>query len=112
VQLQQRIDEHRATAAAVVARLAEDPNQPSASAALSVIAARGPRTAGLSPAAAIAQAAADMADEAATVAERMAIPARIATTPRPAADANRSSRDQPKTPAVAVATRSDNARPS
>src|SRR2546422_10437401 len=34
VQLQQRIDEHRATAAAVVARLAEDPNRSSAAAAL------------------------------------------------------------------------------
>src|SRR2546421_3026880 len=70
VQLQQRIDEHRATAAAVVARLAEDPNRSSAAAALSAVAVRGPSAVGLSPAAAIAQDAADTADEAAAVAER------------------------------------------
>jgi uncharacterized protein DUF5667 len=74
-QLQQRIDEHRATAAAVVARLAEDPNRASAAAALSAVAARGAPPVGLSPAAAIAQDAADTADEAASVAERMAVPA-------------------------------------
>ncbi|MGH2472833.1 MAG: DUF5667 domain-containing protein [Candidatus Limnocylindria bacterium] len=84
VQLQQRIDEHRATAAAVVARLAEDPNRASAVAALSAVAARGSRDEGLSPAAAIAQDAADAADHAASVAERMAIPV-------PATDADRSS---------------------
>src|SRR5438067_11345843 len=54
VQLQQRIDEHRATAAAVVARLAEDPNRASAVAALSAVAVRRPSTAGPSPAAPIA----------------------------------------------------------
>ena len=81
VQLQQRIDEHRATAAAVVARLAEDPNRASAAAALSAVAARGPSTAGLSPAAAIAQDAADTADEAAAVAERKATPPREAPQP-------------------------------
>src|SRR6185503_1492864 len=43
LQLQQRIDEHRATAAAVVARLAEDPTRVSPSAALAVLAARGSR---------------------------------------------------------------------
>ena len=74
-QLQQRIDEHRATAAAVVARLAEDPTRASAAAALSAVAARGVPVVGLSPAAAIAQDAADTADEAASVAERMAVPA-------------------------------------
>src|SRR6058998_2450154 len=41
IQLRQRIDEHRATAAAVVARLAEDPNRSSAAAALSALASRG-----------------------------------------------------------------------
>lgn len=76
IQLQQRIDEHRATAAAVVARLAEDPDRASAAAALGALAARGTRAADLSPAAAIAQDAADTADEAASVAERMALPAR------------------------------------
>jgi hypothetical protein len=76
IQLQQRIDEHRATAAAVVARLADDPNRASAAAALSAVATRGTRADDLSPAAAIAQDAADTADEAASVAERMAMPAR------------------------------------
>jgi hypothetical protein len=80
IQLQQRIDEHRATAAAVVARFAEDPNRASASAALAALAARGTRAADLSPAAAIAQDAADAAHEAAAVAERMAMPLR-ATAP-------------------------------
>jgi len=88
VQLQQRIDEHRATAAAVVARLAEDPNRASAAAALSAVAARGPSTAGLSPAAAIAQDAADTADEAAALAERKAAPSR--ETPPPAGTTDRS----------------------
>jgi hypothetical protein len=76
VQLQARIDEHRATAAAVVARLAEDPDRASAAAALAAVAARGSRAEDLSPAAAIAQDAADTADEAASVAERMAAPRR------------------------------------
>jgi hypothetical protein len=70
IQLQQRIDEHRATAAAAVARLADDPNRALAAAALSAVAVRAVRTADLSPAAAIAQDAADTADEAASVAER------------------------------------------
>jgi hypothetical protein len=76
IQLQQRIDEHRATAAAVVARLADDPNRASAVAALSAVAARAGAGTDLSPAARIAQDAADTADEAASVAERMAAPAR------------------------------------
>lgn len=76
IQLQLRIDEHRATAAAVVARLADDPSRALAAAALSAVAARGVRVADLSPAAAIAQDAADTADEAASVAERMAVPSR------------------------------------
>lgn len=95
LQLQQRIDEHRATAAAAVARLAEDPTRVSGSAALAVLATRGSRDADLSPAAAIAQDAADTADEAASVAERLAIPTRV--TPAPASSAiasNRSSDDQ------------------
>jgi hypothetical protein len=82
VQLQQRIDEHRATAVAVLARLAEDPNRLSASAALAVIASRGSPTPDLSPAASIAQDAADTADEAAAVAERKAIPASEPSTAR------------------------------
>ncbi len=74
IQLQQRIDEHRATAAAVVARLTEDPSTASAAAALAPLAARGNVAADLSPAAAIAQDAADTADEAAAAAERKVTP--------------------------------------
>lgn len=86
-QLQLRIDEHRATAAAVVARLADDPDRASAAAALSAVAARSTRAENLSPAAAIAQDAADTADEAASVAERMAVPGRAETNASaPAAD--------------------------
>ena len=82
VQLQQRIEEHRATAVAILARLADDPNRAAASAALGAIAARGSPPPDLSPAAAIAQDAADTADEAAAVAERKAAPAGGAETPR------------------------------
>src|SRR5437867_1253332 len=67
--------EHMATAAAVVARLTEDPNTASAAAALAPFAARGNAAADLSPAAAIAQNAADTADEAAAAAERKLTPA-------------------------------------
>ena len=81
IQLQLRINEHRATAAAVVARLADDPSRALAAAALSAVAVRGVRAADLSPAAAIAQDAADTADEAASVAERMAVPSRSTDAP-------------------------------
>src|SRR2546429_7783093 len=50
IQLQQRIDEHRATAAAVVARLTEDPSRSDASAALAGIASPGPPYPGPTPA--------------------------------------------------------------
>ena len=89
IQLQQRIDEHRATAAAVVARLADDPDRASAAAALSAVAARGAQTAGLSPAAAIAQDAADTAEEAASVAERLALPARPSNAPASSSETDR-----------------------
>ncbi len=82
IQLQQRIDDHRATAMAVLARLAEDPTRSAASTALTVIASRGSRAAGLSPAAAIAQDAANTADEAAAVAERKATLPRKAGAPQ------------------------------
>ena len=113
VQLQQRIDEHRATAAAVVARLAEDPNRSSAAAALSAVASRGTASADLSPAAAIAQDAADTADEAASVAERLAVPARATDAPRSSTggnDSNTAQNQQRTSPAGA--TRTDNARAS
>jgi hypothetical protein len=74
-QLQQRIDEHRATAAAVVARLADDPTTASAASVIAMIAsARGPLATDLSAVAAIAQDAADTADQAAAAAERRALP--------------------------------------
>ena len=112
VQLQQRIDEHRATAAAVVARLADDPNRASAAAALSAVAARGAPAAGLSPAAAIAQDAADTADEAASLAERMAIPAPT-TGARPSssgADRDVTSQTGNATPRGGEAASNDSAR--
>jgi len=113
VQLQQRIDEHRATAAAVVARLAEDPNRSSAAAALSAVASRGTASGDLSPAAAIAQDAADTADEAASVAERLAVPARATDAPRSSTGGNESNTAQnQQTTSPAGATRTDNARAS
>jgi hypothetical protein len=90
IQLQQRIDEHRATAAAVVARLGDDPNRASAALALSAVASRGAPAADLSPAAAIAQDAADTADEAAAVAERKSAPPGEADTPQSSGTADRS----------------------
>jgi uncharacterized protein DUF5667 len=88
-QLQQRIEEHRATAAAVLARLTEDPNRASAAAALAPLAARGNAAADLSPAAAIAQDAADTADEAAAAAERKVTPARQVDAAQPSTGADR-----------------------
>ncbi|MDQ2913601.1 MAG: DUF5667 domain-containing protein [Chloroflexota bacterium] len=113
VQLQQRIDEHRAAAAAVVARLAEDPTKASAAAALSALAVRGSPSADLSPAAAIAQDAADAADEAASVAERMAVPVRTTDGPRSSTGGNQNggSQNQPTTSSAGPA-RNDNARAS
>lgn len=73
-QLQQKIDEHRATAARVAARLAPDPSTAPAAAALSVLATTIPPSRDLSPAAAIAEQAADAADRAATVAEQKVTP--------------------------------------
>jgi hypothetical protein len=79
IQLQQKIDEHRATAAAVVARLADDPNRAAAAAAIAVLATRAEPAEGLSPAAAIAAQAADAADEVASQAERRVAPRRFAS---------------------------------
>ena len=100
IQLQQRIDEHRATAAAVVARLNEDPNTISAAAALAPLAARGSVPADLSPAAAIAQDAADTADEAAAVAERKVTPARQTNTAPSSGGADRNTTPVSATPAA------------
>lgn len=112
VQLQQRIDEHRATAAAVVARLAEDPNRASAAAALAALAARGFPAADLSPAAAIAQDAADTADEAASVAERMAVPVRATMAPLVSAGASSTVTSEMATPGAGETTRNETARES
>jgi hypothetical protein len=73
-QLQRKIGEHRATAAAVVARLADDPSTAPAAAALSVLATTSTPSQDLSPAAAIAEQAADAADRAATAAEQKVAP--------------------------------------
>jgi uncharacterized protein DUF5667 len=102
IQLQQRIDDHRATAIAVLARLAEDPTRVSASSALAVIASRGTPAQDLSPAAAIAQDAAETADEAATVAERKATAPRGADMPQPS-----ETNDRTATPVVRSTSASD-----
>jgi hypothetical protein len=83
-QLQQKIDEHRATAAAVSARLADEPRTAPAAAALAVLATTNAPSQDLSPAAAIAEQAADAADRAATVAEQKVTPR---STPPPAVTA-------------------------
>jgi len=112
IQLQQRIDEHRATAAAVVARLADDPDRAAAAAALSAVAARGAQTAGLSPAAAIAQDAADTAEEAAAVAERLAVPARPSDAPGSSSETDRNAtpRTEEATSRGGEATSNDSGR--
>lgn len=69
-QLQARIEEHRASTAAVVAKLSENPTTAPAAAVLAVLAARASPEADLSPAAAIAAQAASAADGVAAVAER------------------------------------------
>jgi hypothetical protein len=97
IQLQQRIDEHRATAAAVVARLNDDPSTVSAAAALAPFAARGGVAADLSPAAAIAQDAADTADEAAAVAERKVTPGRQTNSAPSSSGADRNTTPVPAT---------------
>jgi hypothetical protein len=117
IQLRQRIDAHRTTAAAVVAQFAGDPSRVSAAAALAAVGARSSRVSGLSPAAAIAQDAADAADEAASVAERMSIPPGVIDEPRSSWDAakTRASVDRTKAaPDTAQArneTRHDERRP-
>jgi hypothetical protein len=112
LQLQQRIDEHRATAAAVIALLAEDPDRGSASEALLALASRGSGTEGLSPAAAIAQDAAEMADEAATVAERLALPLRVAPPQGTAASAVQAANAQSQQVSPVAAKSADPARAS
>jgi uncharacterized protein DUF5667 len=77
LQLQQKIDSHRAAAAATVAKLSERPDTASAAQVLALVATAGDDTgadADLSPAAAIAAQAATAADEVANVAERKLTP--------------------------------------
>ena len=75
VQLQQKIDTHRAVAAAAVARLADSPSTASAAQVLAVVAAPAdPAASDLSPAAAIAAQAATATDQIANVAERKVTP--------------------------------------
>jgi Domain of unknown function (DUF5667) len=93
VQLQQKIDTHRAAAAATVARLADSPSTASAAQVLALVAAPADRAASdLSPAAAIAAQAANATDEVANVAERKVTPVatpRAAATTAPAATVRR-----------------------
>ena len=107
VQLQQRIDEHRATAAAVLARIGDDASTAPAAAVMAAIAMRASRWADLSPAAAIAQDAANTADEAAAVAERKVTPAR--RDAMSAADTDRDDSDS-NVPTTADVTKSDRGR--
>src|SRR5438874_2034450 len=100
--------EHMANAAAVVARLTEDPVTASAAAALAPLAARGSLAADLSPAAAIAQDAADTADEAAAAAERKVTPARRANASQPSGGADRNTASADATPRDGQSARSDN----
>jgi hypothetical protein len=112
-QLQQRISEHRATAAAAVARLNADPTRASAAAALSAVAAPGASASDLSPAATIAQDAADAADEAASVAERQAAPARAKdTSPSSGGTGNTSAPDDRNAASTPGSSRGDTASES
>ena len=111
VQLQQRIGEHRALAAAAVARLSADPTRSSAAAALAAVAAPGSASSDLSPAAAIAQDAADAADEAAAVAERKAAAPTGKTQSSGSTDRSVSDDDSDAAPA-AESARGATARPT
>ena len=73
-QLQQKIDEHRAAAAAAMSRMAETPGRAPTLEVLAVLAGPAAKTGDLTPAAAIAQQAATAADQIASVAERNAAP--------------------------------------
>jgi len=98
VQLQQKIDTHRAVAAATVARLADSPSTASAAQVLAVVAAPAdPAASDLSPAAAIAAQAATATDQIANVAERQARP-RYPRPPRDLRPRRRGRRRPPITP--------------
>jgi hypothetical protein len=86
MQLQLKIDTHRAVAAATAARLADSPTTASAAQVLALVAAPAQSpSSDLSPAAAIAAQAASATDEVANVAERKVAPVETAapTTARP-----------------------------
>ena len=94
VQLQQKIDTHRAVAAATVARLADSPSTASAAQVLAVVAAPAdPAASDLSPAAAIAAQAATATDQIANVAER-----KVPRPPRDLRPRRRGRRRPPITP--------------
>ena len=99
-QLQQKIDEHRAAAAAAMARLAETPGRTSTMEVLAVLASPGTSASDLTPAAAIAQQAATATDQIASLAERNA-------APRPRVDEG-----DETAPAVPVTRRTDPPAPS
>jgi hypothetical protein len=110
MQLQQKIDTHRAAAAATVARLAESPTTASAAQVLAVVAAPAdPAASDLSPAAAIAAQAATATDEVANVAERKVTP--VATlAPATAAPATTRPTATPRRTDEPRATATDRAR--
>jgi hypothetical protein len=83
IQLQQKLDQHRATAAAAVARLSGDAEAAPAVEVLAAIARHVAPATDLSPAAAIAEQAASAADRVASVAERN-VPVRRTPAPREA----------------------------
>lgn len=101
VQLQQKIDTHRAVAAAAVARLADSPSTASAAQVLAVVAAPAdPAASDLSPAAAIAAQAATATDQIANVAERKVTPvATSAAAIPPAATRPAAATTRPTAPA-------------
>jgi len=101
VQLQQKIDTHRAVAAATVARLADSPSTASAAQVLAVVAAPAdPAASDLSPAAAIAAQAATATDQIANVAERKVTPvATSAAAIPPAATRPAAATTRPTAPA-------------
>ena len=103
VQLQQKLDTHRATALATIARLGDRADTASAAKVLTVLATRTPApSTDLSPAAAIAQHAANATDEIASVAERKAaVPAEA-----PAEKIAARSTTPPQTPRATASERS------
>jgi hypothetical protein len=111
-QLQLKIDEHRLTAAAAVARLENLPARAPAMEVLAVLAGPGAATGDLTPAAAIAQQAASAADRIASVAERaVARPNDVGDDEAAASVESESGRER-EVAKVAATKRNETSRPS